>query len=245
MRSAPRCAGSFARRPTVSASLRRTRSRRGDRRVRPACALRRQPRYSGACPVIRALRCLLAAAAALVRSGGCAPTGDPGFEAAADDAAAAGRYETGGAGVRPEFFQPDRDGRGLRQGARKCPTRCCGSASGFVEIGTVTPKPQTGNPRPRLFRLERDEAIINRMGFTMTAPKRCCGGWRRARILTASSASMSAPTGTPPDRVADYVRLIETFAPVASYFTVNVSSPTRRACAICSRPPRSTISWRR
>ena len=60
---------------------------------------------------------------------------------------------------------------------------------------------------------------------TMTAPTRCCGGSRRARIAAASSASMSAPTRIRADRVADYVRLIETFAPVASYFTVNVSSP--------------------
>jgi len=73
---------------------------------------------------------------------------------------------------------------------------------GFVEIGSVTPIAQGGNPRPRLFRLERDEAVINRMGFNNVG---------------ANKDSL--------DRVADYVKLIETFAPVASYFTVNVSSP--------------------
>ena len=59
----------------------------------------------------------------------------------------------------------------------------------------------------------------------MTAPKPCCGGSPRARITAASSASISAPTRIAPTASADYVKLIETFAPVASYFTVNVSSP--------------------
>ena len=55
---------------------------------------------------------------------------------------------------------------------------------GFVEIGTVTPKPQAGNPRPRLFRLERDEAVVNRMGFNNDgADSRCCAAGRaRASI---------------------------------------------------------------
>jgi len=96
---------------------------------------------------------------------------------------------------------------------------------GFVEIGTVTPKPQSGNPRPRLFRLERDEAVINRMGFNND------GGEVVLRRLAARSARggiVGVNVGAnkdSEDRVADYVRLIETFAPVASYFTVNVSSP--------------------
>ena len=96
---------------------------------------------------------------------------------------------------------------------------------GFVEIGTVTPKPQAGNPRPRLFRLERDEAVINRMGFNND------GAEVTLRRL-AARAHMGGIVGVnvgankdSSDRVADYVRLIETFAPVASYFTVNVSSP--------------------
>jgi dihydroorotate dehydrogenase len=96
---------------------------------------------------------------------------------------------------------------------------------GFVEIGTVTPNPQTGNPRPRLFRLERDEAVVNRMGFNND------GADAVLRRL-ASRAHLGGIVGVnvgankdSPDRVADYVKLIETFAPVASYFTVNVSSP--------------------
>ena len=96
---------------------------------------------------------------------------------------------------------------------------------GFVEIGTVTPKPQIGNPRPRLFRLERDEAVINRMGFNNDGAeavlRRLAG---RAHLSGIVGVNVGANKDSA-DRVADYVRLIETFAPVASYFTVNVSSP--------------------
>jgi dihydroorotate dehydrogenase len=96
---------------------------------------------------------------------------------------------------------------------------------GFVEIGSVTPRPQAGNPRPRLFRLEADEGVINRMGFNND------GGDVVLRRM-ASRASRGGIVGVnvgankdSSDRAGDYVRLIEQFAPVASYFTVNVSSP--------------------
>ena len=96
---------------------------------------------------------------------------------------------------------------------------------GFVEIGTVTPKPQIGNPRPRLFRLERDEAVINRMGFNNDGADAVL---RRLAARAHHGGIVGVNVGAnkdSADRVADYVRLIETFAPVASYFTVNVSSP--------------------
>ena len=96
---------------------------------------------------------------------------------------------------------------------------------GFVEIGTVTPKPQSGNPRPRLFRLERDEAVINRMGFNNDGAEAVL---RRLAARANHGGIVGVNVGANKDsvdRVADYVRLIETFAPVASYFTVNVSSP--------------------
>ncbi|WP_322515437.1 quinone-dependent dihydroorotate dehydrogenase [Rhodopseudomonas palustris] len=96
---------------------------------------------------------------------------------------------------------------------------------GFVEIGTVTPKPQAGNPRPRLFRLERDEAVINRMGFNNDGSEMVL---RRLAARAQQGGILGVNVGAnkdSPDRVADYVALIETFAPVASYFTVNVSSP--------------------
>jgi dihydroorotate dehydrogenase len=96
---------------------------------------------------------------------------------------------------------------------------------GFVEIGTVTLRPQSGNPRPRLFRLPLDQGIINRLGFNSE------GG---AAVLARLEARAGAPgivgvnvgaNKESPDRIADYASLIETFAPVASYFTVNISSP--------------------
>ena len=96
---------------------------------------------------------------------------------------------------------------------------------GFVEIGTVTPRPQRGNPRPRLFRLERDEAVINRLGFNSdgaeTVLRRLAG---RAHFGGIVGVNVGANKDSS-DRTADYVKLIEIFAPVASYFTVNVSSP--------------------
>jgi dihydroorotate dehydrogenase len=96
---------------------------------------------------------------------------------------------------------------------------------GFVEVGTVTLRPQGGNPRPRIFRLERDEAIINRLGFNNDgAPavlRRLAG---RAHLPGIVGVNVGANKDSP-DRTADYVTLIETFAPVAGYFTVNVSSP--------------------
>jgi dihydroorotate dehydrogenase len=96
---------------------------------------------------------------------------------------------------------------------------------GFVEVGTVTPLPQAGNPRPRLFRLESDEGVINRLGFNNE------GGAAVLKRL-AARANAGGIVGVniganhdSPDRGGDYVRLIETLAPLASYFTVNVSSP--------------------
>lgn len=96
---------------------------------------------------------------------------------------------------------------------------------GFAEIGTVTPKPQAGNPRPRIFRLERDEAIINRLGFNNDGAdvvlRRLAARAQHGGIVGVNVGANKDSA----DRVDDYVRLIETFAPVASYFTVNVSSP--------------------
>lgn len=96
---------------------------------------------------------------------------------------------------------------------------------GFVEVGTVTPKPQAGNPRPRIFRLERDEAVINRLGFNNDGAeavlRRLAGRAHQGGIVGVNVGANKDSA----DRAADYVKLIETFAPVASYFTVNVSSP--------------------
>ncbi len=96
---------------------------------------------------------------------------------------------------------------------------------GFVEIGTVTPLPQAGNPRPRLFRLDADDGVINRLGFNSQGADAVL-----ARLAARANAGgiVGVNIGAnkdAPDRVADYVRLIERFAPVASYVTINISSP--------------------
>jgi dihydroorotate dehydrogenase len=96
---------------------------------------------------------------------------------------------------------------------------------GFVEVGTVTPRPQTGNPRPRVFRLPADEGVINRLGFNNE-------GIEAARARLDARAGQLGVVGVniganrdSKDRIADYVTCIEVLAPFASYLTVNVSSP--------------------
>jgi dihydroorotate dehydrogenase len=94
---------------------------------------------------------------------------------------------------------------------------------GFVEVGTITPRPQAGNPRPRVFRLEADSGVINRMGFHSEGEAAAL-----ARLAARAGGVVGVNIGAnrdSSDRIADYVHLIETFAPVASYFTINVSSP--------------------
>jgi dihydroorotate dehydrogenase len=96
---------------------------------------------------------------------------------------------------------------------------------GFVEVGTVTPRPQPGNPRPRLFRLSADKAVINRFGFNNAGhtamrarlARRCERGGILGVNLGANKDSA--------DRAADYAAGIAAFSEFASYFTVNVSSP--------------------
>src|SRR5262249_18481612 len=96
---------------------------------------------------------------------------------------------------------------------------------GFIEVGTVTPRPQPGNPRPRVFRLTADEGVINRLGFNGEgAPTLLARLTERTNRSGIVGVNVGANKDSD-DRVEDYVRLIETFAPVASYFTVNISSP--------------------
>lgn len=95
---------------------------------------------------------------------------------------------------------------------------------GFVEAGTVTPRPQAGNPRPRLFRLAEDEAIINRMGFNnagIAAFEARLAGLRR--IIPVGANIGVNKDGAEPER--DYPALLGQVAPHCDYVTVNVSSP--------------------
>jgi dihydroorotate dehydrogenase len=96
---------------------------------------------------------------------------------------------------------------------------------GFAEVGTLTPKAQPGNPRPRLFRLPKDRAVINRFGFNNE-------GHAPAHARLAARAGRGGIVGVnvgankdASDRAADYAAGVAAFADVASYFTINVSSP--------------------
>jgi dihydroorotate dehydrogenase len=104
------------------------------------------------------------------------------------------------------------------------PDAMLGLGFGFVEIGSVTPRPQPGNPKPRLFRLSEDGAIINRLGFN-------CRGVEAARGRLAARARRGivginlGKNKDTEDAAADYVRGAEALAPHADYLVCNVSSP--------------------
>lgn len=96
---------------------------------------------------------------------------------------------------------------------------------GFVEAGTVTPLPQAGNSRPRIFRLAEDGAVINRLGFN----NRGLAAYRARLMARRNSAGIvGANIGAnkdSTDRIGDYLLCLETLIDVADYFTVNISSP--------------------
>ena len=94
---------------------------------------------------------------------------------------------------------------------------------GFVECGTVTPRPQAGNPRPRLFRLTQDGAVINRMGFNNRGLEAFAGRLAR-RGAGVIGANIGANKDSE-DRIGDYVTGLTRLWGLASYFTINISSP--------------------
>lgn len=96
---------------------------------------------------------------------------------------------------------------------------------GFAEIGTVTPLPQGGNPRPRVFRLVRDKAVINRLGFNNEGHQTAFDRLRRRENKSGIVGVNIGANKDSDDRIGDYEKGIETFARLAAYFTANVSSP--------------------
>ncbi len=111
----------------------------------------------------------------------------------------------------------DKDGR--------VPDAILAMGCGFAEIGTVTPKPQAGNPKPRVFRLVADRGLINRLGFNnaghSTVLARLQARGQRGGVVAVNIGANKDSA----DRTADYVSGLRTFNAVASYFTVNISSP--------------------
>ena len=105
------------------------------------------------------------------------------------------------------------------------PDAMLGMGFGFVEVGSITPRPQKGNPKPRLFRLAEDRAVINRMGFNNR------GGAEAAQRLSARRTrggivgiNVGANKDSA-DRVGDYAAMTRLLAPLASYLAINISSP--------------------
>jgi dihydroorotate dehydrogenase len=97
---------------------------------------------------------------------------------------------------------------------------------GFIEIGTVTPRPQPGNPLPRMFRVTPARAIINRMGFNNAGVDRLLMNVARARYRGILGINIGKNFDTPIERAAqDYLYCMRKVYPVASYITVNISSP--------------------
>ncbi len=100
---------------------------------------------------------------------------------------------------------------------------------GFIEVGTVTPRPQPGNPRPRLFRLPRAEALINRMGFNNVGLDAFLENLARASWRGILGINIGKNADTPIERAADdYAACFERVYARASYVTVNVSSPNTK-----------------
>jgi dihydroorotate dehydrogenase len=95
---------------------------------------------------------------------------------------------------------------------------------GFTEIGTVTPRPQEGNPKPRIFRLVADDAVINRLGFNNAGHAAALERLKACRRDALIGVNIGANKDSA-DRIADYVSGIRTFYNVARYFTANISSP--------------------
>ncbi|MGB3627584.1 MAG: quinone-dependent dihydroorotate dehydrogenase, partial [Henriciella sp.] len=96
---------------------------------------------------------------------------------------------------------------------------------GFVECGTVTPRPQVGNPKPRLFRLKEDMAVINRMGFNNEGLRAFTARIRKASDRLSPVGANVGANKDSEDRIADYEAGIEAVYPYAHYITINISSP--------------------
>ena len=95
---------------------------------------------------------------------------------------------------------------------------------GFVEVGTVTPRPQTGNPRPRVFRLPKDNAIINRIGLANRGLETAIRHLRRPHGGVIVGCNIGKNTSTPAENApADYLKLFRNLYQYADYFTVNIS----------------------
>ncbi len=121
---------------------------------------------------------------------------------------------------------------GLAAGLDKDAAHLAGLATlgfGFLEAGTVTPRAQPGNPKPRMFRLPQAEALVNRMGFNNGGVERFVANVRASGYRGVLGCNIGKNAVTPNERaVDDYLACLAAVAPVASYVTINVSSPNTK-----------------
>ena len=96
---------------------------------------------------------------------------------------------------------------------------------GFTEVGSITPRPQAGNPRPRLFRLSEDQAVINRMGFNNAGADAALSRLKARKARGGIVGINIGANKDSEDRIADYAQMARVMTPYASYLAVNVSSP--------------------
>lgn len=97
---------------------------------------------------------------------------------------------------------------------------------GAIELGGITPKPQPGNPKPRMYRLLEDDALINRMGFNNLGMNKALSNLRRFSYTLPIGLNVGVNKTTPyEERYQDYIKVIDTFKNDVTYFTVNISSP--------------------
>ena len=104
------------------------------------------------------------------------------------------------------------------------PDAMLGLGFGFVEVGTLTPKSQAGNPKPRLFRLPEDRAVINRMGFNNEGQAAALERLAKRKRQGVLGVNVGANKDSV-DRISDYAAGVRTMSPVADYLTINISSP--------------------
>jgi len=139
---------------------------------------------------------------------------------------AAGALATSIAGI--DFPNPLGMGAGFDKDGQ-VPDALLGLGFGFAEIGSITPRPQTGNPKPRLFRLTQDRAVINRMGFNNGGAQAAAKRLEKRHLAKGAGGGIVGinvgANKDSEDRIADYAAMVQIMAPFANYLAVNISSP--------------------
>jgi dihydroorotate dehydrogenase len=107
----------------------------------------------------------------------------------------------------------------------RVPDALLGLGFGFAEVGTVTPRPQEGNPKPRIFRLEEDAAVINRLGFNNEGHEAVAARLEARKALPGIVGINIGANKDAVDRIADFAEGVRRFAHLGSYLAINISSP--------------------